>query len=164
MEPEGSLTCSLDPTTCNCHESDQIRAPSYFFKINFNIILPPTPRCSKWFLSLKFLNLNRVCTFSLPHTCHMPLLYYFSWFYHLNNIWVSLQIVKLFVTKSAAVSCYLVGPNFFLSTLFSDTFSLCSLMSVTSFPLPTGEVIVLYILNSIFLCSKEDDKKISTEC
>jgi hypothetical protein len=48
MEPEGSLTCSQDPTTDPSPKPDaSIRTISPSFrKVRFNIIFPSTPRSS----------------------------------------------------------------------------------------------------------------------
>jgi len=54
--------------------------PSYILKVHFNICFPSTPRSSKWFLLLKSLYQNPVCTsiVSLRPTCsvHHILLYF----------------------------------------------------------------------------------------
>jgi hypothetical protein len=54
---------------------------TYFFKIYFNIILPPVPRFPKWSLSLMVPNQHAVRI----HTCHMPNPP--PCFDHPNNIW-----------------------------------------------------------------------------
>ena len=46
--------------------------PPRFLKIHFNIILPHTPRYSKWSPSLRFPHQNPICTYPLPHTYYMP--------------------------------------------------------------------------------------------
>ena len=75
MEPEGSHHVHNSPQLS--HILSQITPfhvfPPYFFKIPFNIILPSTPRSSKWSVSFRFLkNQNPVCTPHLPHTWHTP--------------------------------------------------------------------------------------------
>ena len=45
---------------------------SYFLQVHLKIILPPTPRSSKWFLSFRFPHHNPVCISLLSHTHHMP--------------------------------------------------------------------------------------------
>jgi hypothetical protein len=64
------------------------------FKINFNIILPLTPRSSKWSL-LHLLRLK----FSISHLSNASFVYclsYLSWLDHPNNIRWGVQITKLF--------------------------------------------------------------------
>jgi hypothetical protein len=44
------------------------------------------PRSSKWSLSMRCPQQNPMCSFSVPHTCHMSLPSHSSWFDHPNNI------------------------------------------------------------------------------
>jgi len=64
----------------------------------------------------------------------------------------------------SSVTSSILGPNIFLSTLFSDTLSLCSSLNVNdqvSYPYKTtGKIIVMYILILTNLDSKTEDKKI----
>jgi hypothetical protein len=46
--------------------------PSYFYKIHFNIILPPMSRSSSWSRFFWLSHQNPVCIPLLPHTCHKP--------------------------------------------------------------------------------------------
>jgi hypothetical protein len=74
METEGSLPCPQEPATCPYPEPDQSSPrppPSYFLKIHFNIILPFTPRFSKWSFSFRFPDQNPVYPPPLLHTRHM---------------------------------------------------------------------------------------------
>jgi hypothetical protein len=61
----------------------------------------------------------------------------------------------------------LLGPNILLSTLFSNTLSLCSSLNVrdqVSHPYrTTGKIIVLYILIFMFLTANEKTKMFWTE-
>ena len=71
--------------------------PSHFLKIHLNIILPSMPGSYKWSLSLKFPHQKPVYTSPLPHTCYMPRPFYFSRFYHPNDFWWEVQIIKLLI-------------------------------------------------------------------
>jgi hypothetical protein len=58
-----------------------------------------------------------------------------SRFYHLRSIGWEVQIMQLLIMKFSPFPCYLVpfGPYILLNTLFSNTLSVCSSMSVTKF-------------------------------
>jgi len=95
MELESLLQLSkqrqLVPILSHINPADAFKA--YFFKIHFNIILPSTPRSSKWFLSFRFSHQNLVCTCPLSHAFHMPRP---CWFDHQDNTWWGVPIMKLF--------------------------------------------------------------------
>jgi hypothetical protein len=58
VKPDGSLPCSQQPTTSPYPEPDESNShtANLSLKINFNIILPSTPRSSRWLLSFRLLN------------------------------------------------------------------------------------------------------------
>ena len=76
------------------------------------------------------------------------------WFDHPNNIWWGLQIMELLTMQSFPLPCYLfpLGPNIFLSTIFSNTLRPCSFFIMTVQVLrphiTTDKIIVQYI----FIC------------
>ena len=111
--------------------SIQSMSPSHFLKIHFNIILPATPKSSKWSVSLRFLHQNCVSTAPVPQTCYMFRPYYSS-FDNRNNTWWAEHITKLLVMQSSPphVTLSLLGPNIFLNTLFLSTLNVCSSVSV----------------------------------
>ena len=140
---------------------DPIHAPtSRFLKIDFNIILPPTPGSSKWSLSLRFPHQNPVYTSPLSLTCYMPRPSY-SRFDHLNKIGWGLEINMFTDTSSLLV------PNILLSTLFSNTLSPCSSLNVSdqvSHPYKTtGKFTFLNILIRMYLDSQLEDKTFCTD-
>jgi len=67
---------------------------------------------------------------SLPYV-YMPCPSYSAWIDQLNNIWWLVQITKLlFSCLHSPVTSSLLGPNIFLSTLFSNVFGLSFSLSV----------------------------------
>jgi hypothetical protein len=86
METECLLSCSQDPVTGPCPETDVAihTFPSYVPVIQFNIILPSMCRSSKLFLPLMFSDQYFVCIFHPSCSCYMnrpsnsP---WFLWFY-----------------------------------------------------------------------------------
>jgi hypothetical protein len=72
-----------------------------------------------------------VCISHLSHTCYMSHAPHHPWFVHPNNIWWSVQVMKLHIMQSSPVFCHSPllrskCPNILLSTLFSNTLNLCS--------------------------------------
>jgi hypothetical protein len=77
----------IQPPVPILSQIDTIHATlSHVVKMHFNIILPSTPRSSKWSLSLRSPHQTLACTF-LHHTCHMPYPSHSFWFYNANEIW-----------------------------------------------------------------------------
>jgi len=76
-----------------------------------SIILLSKPRSSRWSVFLRSRQQNPLCTFPVSHTCYMPRPS--RCFDHPNNIWWSVQIVKLLVMWSSPVSLYFIRlmPN-----------------------------------------------------
>ena len=66
-------------------------------KIYFDIIFPPTPGTSAWSFALRPSHQHQVCTSPVSHTCYMPRPSRSSSFYHPNNIWTAVQIIKILV-------------------------------------------------------------------
>jgi hypothetical protein len=75
-------------------------------------------KSSTWFPSLRSTHQNPVCASPVSHTCHKTRQCHSSWFDHPNNIWWKVQIFKLLVMYATS---FLLRPNTFFSTLFSNT-------------------------------------------
>jgi len=81
---------------------------------------------SHWHFSFRFLHQHPLCT-SLCQLWHIPHPSHSSWFHHSNNNWWGVQIMRLLTLQFPPIpsSSSLLSPNIFLSTQFSDNFSLC---------------------------------------
>jgi hypothetical protein len=103
----------------------------YFPKIHFNIIIPPTTWSIEWFLPFRF-SRPKFCMIShSSHACHMvrP-----SHPPNTNYIRCRVQAMKLLIMRSSPASRHFLplrSKNILLSTLFWNTLSLCSFLSVT---------------------------------
>ena len=87
----------LPPVPILC-QFDPFHTPtSHCLKIYLNIILPSMPGSPKWSLSFRFPHRNPVYVSPLLHTHYMPRPSHSSWFYHVNNIWWAVQIIKLLI-------------------------------------------------------------------
>jgi len=84
MEPRLSSPCSQHSATCSSPEPYSLVCTliTDFYRTNFNIIFSSAPRSSTWPHSLTFPHQNPICTFPLPHTCHLSLSSHYSLFYH----------------------------------------------------------------------------------
>jgi hypothetical protein len=104
--------------------------------------------------SLRFPNLNPVCTTPVSHMCHMHCVSHSFLIDQPNNIWWGVQVIKLLSMQSSPPPCYFatLRPKYLPQRSISNTLSLCSSLSVThqvshSYK-TTGGNIVLYILIS----------------
>ena len=151
MKHERLFPCLQELATCTYPEPDESnpRPPTL---IDFNIILPFTYRSRNWSLFFGFPHKHYV--FSLvSHTCHMTHPSHSSLFDHPNCILCGVQMMKLLTVRAPQVplTSTLLGPDIFLSTLFSSALCLCSFLNVGDQVLhpykTTGKIIVLYILS-----------------
>ena len=128
MEPEGSLPHSQVLATYPCPEPHQFSpySLSRCLKIHNNIILPSTPRSSKWSLSYRFPHQNPVYTSPLSHMCCMSP--------HLILPDLITRIILgeecrplsslLLSFLDTPITSSLLDPNILLSTLFSNNLTL----------------------------------------
>jgi hypothetical protein len=65
---------------------------------------------------------------SLRSMCYMPSPSHPPWLDNSNYTWRTIQVMKLLIMQFSPV--FLLGPNIFLSILFSNTLSLCSSLYV----------------------------------
>jgi len=172
MKPEASLPHSRYPATCPYPEEERSvhNLTSRFLKIHLNIIFLPRPGSSKWSLSLRFLHPKPVYTFTTPHTCHISV--HFIRFDCINLTILGEEYRSLSYSLCnflhSPITSPLLGRNILLNTLFSNTLRLGFSLNMNdkfSHPYKTaGKIIVLCILTFIFLDSKLEDRRFSTEC
>ena len=143
------------PAVCILKQLGSVHTPtSQFLKIQLNIILLSTPGYPKCSLSLRILHQNPEYTplSSIRTTCttHLILLDLIArtiLFEQHRSLSSSLcSFLHSFVTSS------IIGPNIFLSGLFSSTLNLRSSLNVSDqfshAYKTTGKIIVLFILNT----------------
>ena len=172
MEPENSLPHLQKPATCRLSLARSIplhALTSHLLKIHLNIILKFTSGSPMWSLSLRFSHQNLVYISALLHSATCPA--------HLLLLDLITRIMfgeedrslstSLCSLLHSPVSSSLSGPHVLLSTLFSNTPSLRSSLSVSdhvSHPYKTsGNVTVLVVFILIFSDRKLKNKKFCTE-
>jgi len=125
--------------------------PSDFIMIYLNIILPPTPGSSKWSLSPQVSSPKscmKLSSVRATFPAHLILLDLFGRIIFIDDHKSLSFFLLCSLLHSQGTSSFL-GPNILLSTLFSNTISPRSSLSVNdqvSHPYKTtGQIIVLYI-------------------
>ena len=84
------------PPVPNLSQLDPVHAPTtHLLNIHLNINLQSTPGSSKWSLSSVFP--TKTLYMPLLYTCYMPRPADSSRFYHPNNIWWAVRIIKLLI-------------------------------------------------------------------
>jgi len=133
MEPDSSLHHPQYPTIFPIlSQTGQAHAPtSHFLKIHLNIIFPSTLGSSKWSISLRFPYQNPLYTSSFPpyvlRTCPVRLI--------LLDLITRIILDREYRSLSSSLCSFLLSssilnPYIFLSTLFANTLSLISLITV----------------------------------
>ena len=170
MEPKGSLPHSQVPATCPYPEPARScpYPTSHFLKIHLNIILPSVSGSPQWSLSFRFPHQIPVQASPLPHMHHMPRPSHFLDFITRTILGEQCRSLSSSLCSflHSSVTSSLLGKNILLNTPFSNTFSLCSSLTVidqVSHPYTTGKIIVVYILILKFLDSKLEDKRFHTK-
>jgi hypothetical protein len=74
--------------------------PTYPFQIYSNIILSSKPRSSKWPLLFRTFGQNCISISHLSLACYMPRPSH-SWFHHSNNIWWSVQLMRILIMQAS---------------------------------------------------------------
>jgi len=111
--------------------------PSYFPKIQSNIIIPSTPRSYVWSLSFRFGDKNLYAFLISPLSATWTSISS-SLTYQSKNIWWSKQVMKLLTMQCSPICLpFLFGPNILLGTQFSKILNLCS--SLSEFWTPTKQ-------------------------
>jgi hypothetical protein len=105
---------------------NHIQSTSHFCKIHFRVILPSTPRFSKWSRSFRVPN-YMLNAFFVRHECFMFRLSDPTWFYDPNNIRWIVKVIKFLIMQFFSLLLLLfLCPNILLTTRSTNTVNLCS--------------------------------------
>jgi hypothetical protein len=117
------------PPVPNLSQINPVQTPPHFLTTNFNIFLPSNSRLSMRSLSFTFPHQYPLYNSPLTDTCYMASLFYFSKYYHLNNIIWTVQTVKLNIMNTYRCSFLSVRYTKLYartrSTATRRTYSLC---------------------------------------
>jgi hypothetical protein len=113
--------------------------------LRFNVILSSHLRLGlpNWLVLSSFATMSFLYIFHLFHACYMSRSPHRPLFDHFNICW-SVQVMKFLIMQYSPTSRYfLLGPNIFLRTLFSDTIYVLPLVWETKFNTHTKQQIKL---------------------
>jgi hypothetical protein len=134
QKPKGLSPHSQQPATGLCPEQVESNPhpPASLPKIHSDPILSPTPSSSEWSLSFRLSHQNHLCFSLHSHAHHMPFPLHSSWLGLPNDIWgwVQLWSSSLCNFLHSPVTSSNLDQNILPRTLFSNTLSLCSFLSV----------------------------------
>jgi hypothetical protein len=91
----------------------------YLFKVQLNLILPPTPRSSLWSPILGPANQNTVNTSPLLHAYHMSRPPHPPWFKHPSFVRWSIQAMKFIIKQFSPRSVFLILGTNILNTWYT---------------------------------------------
>jgi hypothetical protein len=92
-----------------------------------------TPEIEAWSLAFWLSHQYPIRIPRLPHSYFMPCPSHPPWLDHSNYVWRGVQVMKLLIMQFSPISFYIIplrSKNILLSTLFSNTLSLCSSLNV----------------------------------
>ena len=167
MEPESSLPCSQEPAHLSLSWARLIQStwsqPTYFRSslrssshlcLVFSSGLFPSGFPTRTLYIPLLSNKRATCP---AHVILLDL-----------STWITFGEIHITNLLQPSVTSSLLDPNILLSTLFSDTLSLCSYLNVrdqvSQLTKKTDKIILLYILIFIFCDSQLEDKRFRTEC